>query len=73
MNDRILGGVSLDVFENEPLPANSPLWDLENTFLTPHSAANSSVAALGKFAERQIERFESGLPLENLVDLKIGY
>lgn len=73
MNDRILGGVSLDVFENEPLPANSPLWDLENTFLTPHSAANSSVAALGKFAERQIERFESGLPLENLVDPKMGY
>jgi phosphoglycerate dehydrogenase-like enzyme len=36
-NDRFLGAV-LDVFENEPLEADSPLWDAENTIITPHNS-----------------------------------
>lgn len=68
LNDGTLGGVSLDVFENEPLDKSSPLWGFDNAYLTPHSAANSSVAALGVFVEKQISLFEKGLPLENLVD-----
>lgn len=36
-----INGAYLDVFEQEPLPSNSPLWDLENVIITPHSAGHS--------------------------------
>lgn len=73
LEDGTLGGVSLDVFEVEPLPSDSPLWDLENAHIFPHVAANSDVIALGKYVDGQIKRHETGEGLENLVDLKLGY
>jgi len=73
LKDGTLGGVSLDVFENEPLSANSPLWDFENAYIFPHVAANSDVKSLGQYVDGQIKRYESGEGLENLVDLKLGY
>jgi len=73
LEDGTLGGASLDVFEVEPLPSDSPLWDLENAHLFPHVAANSDVIALGKYVDGQITRYEAGEGLENLVDLKLGY
>ena len=69
----ILGGVSLDVFETEPLPPKSPLWTMDTVFMTPHAAAASDVKALFRHVERQIGRFEAGVPLENLVDRDAGY
>ncbi len=39
LRDHKLGGAALDVFEKEPLPVDSPLWDLENLLITPHTAA----------------------------------
>lgn len=69
----VLGGASLDVFEQEPLAKDSPFWDMDNVYVTPHVAASSDVKALFAHVEQQINRFESGLPLEYLVDRKAGY
>lgn len=41
LRDGRLAGACLDVFEFEPLPADSPLWDMENVFVMPHSAGHS--------------------------------
>lgn len=73
LQDGTLGGASLDVFEEEPLPVDSPFWNMDNVYVTPHVAASSDVRALFAHVEQQIERFESGLPLQHLVDRKAGY
>jgi D-3-phosphoglycerate dehydrogenase / 2-oxoglutarate reductase len=44
LQDGIIGGAALDVFENEPLPANSPLLQIENVMLAPHNANSSPLA-----------------------------
>ncbi len=70
-----IGGAGLDVFEKEPLPATSPLWDMENVILTPHmSGANKDYMemACALFADN-LRRFEKGQPLFNLVDRALGY
>jgi len=73
LDDGTLTGASLDVFEREPLPADSPLWTHPKLFITPHNAAQSDPKALTKYVLGQIERFERGLPLENVVDRQRGY
>jgi phosphoglycerate dehydrogenase-like enzyme len=70
-----LAGAGLDVFEDEPLPASSPLWDLDNVILTPHVAGLTPLyyertAAL--FADN-LDRFLSGRPLANRFDPGRGY
>ncbi|MGO9450196.1 MAG: D-2-hydroxyacid dehydrogenase [Candidatus Binataceae bacterium] len=70
-----IGGAGLDVFEHEPLEADSPLWDLENVILTPHiSGANRGymVKACELFAEN-LRRFAANQPLLNVVDPVHGY
>ena len=71
--DGRLRGVSLDVFEQEPLPADSPLWGFENAVLTPHDAAVSDERALARYVRRQVDRYERGEPLENVVNRERGY
>jgi len=71
--DGTLFGASLDVFENEPLVPESPLWGFENAVITPHMAAVSDPSALAQHVAKQIKRFESGQPLEHLVDRSLGY
>lgn len=70
-----LGGAGLDVFEHEPLQAESPLWDMENVIMTPHISGDSRGymdQACELFAEN-LRRFTSNRPLLNLVDPKLGY
>ena len=64
---------SLDVFASEPLPADSPFWTHPKVVLTPHNAADTDPDEISKYVARQIERFEAGGALENVVDRKRGY
>ena len=64
-----LGGAYLDVFETEPLPAESPLWSLRNVIITPH-ASDNIVGWPRRFAELfadNLERWRAGDPLRNVV------
>lgn len=73
LETNVLGAASLDVFEKEPLSAESPLWDFANVVITPHAAAASDVGALFRHVERQLDRLESGQALEHVVDRLSGY
>ncbi|MGD9867884.1 MAG: 2-hydroxyacid dehydrogenase [Hyphomicrobiales bacterium] len=68
-----LWACSLDVFEEEPLPASSPLWVHPRVIVTPHNASISDDMAVCHHVLRQIGRFERGEPLENVVDVARGY
>jgi phosphoglycerate dehydrogenase-like enzyme len=70
-----IGGAVLDVFNEEPLPSDSPLYDTPNLILTPHTSWSSD-----RVVDRSIDlfvanlrRFAAGEPLENVVDLEAGY
>ena len=70
-----LGGAGLDVTEPQPLPADSPLWDLENVLITAHTSGASP-----RYWERQeallsdnLARYLDGRPLRNLVDYDHAY
>jgi len=68
-----LKGASLDVFEMEPLPPNSPLWSYPNVFISPHNSAISTPDAVAAYIAGQIEACERGEPLRNVVDRARGY
>jgi glyoxylate/hydroxypyruvate reductase A len=73
LDDGTLGAASLDVFETEPLPIDSPFWSHPKVVLTPHNAADTDPDEISKYVARQIERFEAGGTLENVVDRTRGY
>jgi phosphoglycerate dehydrogenase-like enzyme len=71
-----IAGAALDVYENEPLPRDHPLWDAPNTILTPHIAAQGG----RHLAERRYEivlenfrNFSAGKPLRNEVDKAVWF
>lgn len=70
-----IAGAGLDVVEVEPLPEASPLWDMPNVLLTPHSsgvAADYWSRAMAIFADN-LQRYIDGRALNNLVDKREGY
>ena len=70
-----IAGAALDVFVEEPLPSNHPLWDLPNVLLTPHISGASSIyndLASDLFAEN-LRRYAAQERLLNLVDKEKGY
>jgi glyoxylate/hydroxypyruvate reductase len=73
LDDGTLGAVSLDVYATEPLPADSPFWTHPKVVLTPHNAADTDPDEISEYVARQIERFEAGGALENVVDPARGY
>ncbi len=73
LDDGTLGAVSLDVFGQEPLPADSRFWIHPKVVLTPHNAADTDADAISRYVGTQITRFEQGRALENVVDRGRGY
>ena len=66
---------ALDVFDKEPLPLNSPLWEMENVLITPHIANLTQ-----NYWDTQIELFifnmgnySNNVPLKNVIDLNKEY
>lgn len=68
-----LKGATLDVFETEPLPSDSPLWTHPLVTVTPHNAAMSEPEAIASLIAQQIRRLEAGEPLQHVVDPARGY
>lgn len=70
-----LAGAALDVFATEPLPPDSPLWELDNVLLSPHTAALSAHEneRIVDVLIENLHRFRAGQPLRNRVDVEHFY
>jgi phosphoglycerate dehydrogenase-like enzyme len=75
LREERIAGAALDVVVPEPLPPDSPLWDMPNVILTPHSATSSQ-----QFRQRLLDlfcdnlrRYVAGEPLLNVVDKEAGF
>jgi phosphoglycerate dehydrogenase-like enzyme len=77
LQQRRIAGASLDVFEEEPLPENSPLWNMENVLISPHCTDRTEdpdwlELSMRAFIEN-FHRYQKGECLENIVDKRAGY
>ena len=68
-------GAGLDVTDPEPLPADSPLWQMDNVIITPHVAAAGagSMRRVAIIAVENLRRYLAGERLLNVVDMRAGY
>jgi phosphoglycerate dehydrogenase-like enzyme len=75
LREEKIGGAALDVFEEEPLPADSPLWELENVLITPHTAGLTEKLWERHYAtiSGNLRRYLKNEPLLSVVDKKQGY
>jgi glyoxylate/hydroxypyruvate reductase len=73
LDDGTLGAATLDVFETEPLPAASPLWQHKGLTITPHNASASDPETILRNVLKQIAVFEAGETMDNIVDPAQGY
>ena len=75
LQEERIAGAGLDVFEREPLPSDSPLWDMRNVVITPHFAGMTphySDRVIEIFCDN-LQRYRRGEPLRNVVDKRLGY
>jgi glyoxylate/hydroxypyruvate reductase A len=68
-----LSGATLDVFQTEPLPPDSPFWTHPRVVLTPHVASMTIAETAAEAVVANIRRIQAGQPPEHTVDLKRGY
>jgi phosphoglycerate dehydrogenase-like enzyme len=70
-----IGGAALDVFDWEPLPPDSPFWELPNTIVSPHMSGDFEgwLEAVVRLFVGNLRRFVAGKPLLNVVDKREGY
>ncbi|KAK7101574.1 glyoxylate/hydroxypyruvate reductase A-like [Littorina saxatilis] len=68
-----IGGAILDVFNEEPLPADSELWSLPNIVITPHVSGPSLPDQVAKTFVDNLKLYNSGKPMNNVVDWNKGY
>lgn len=75
LQGRHLAGAALDVTEIEPLPLDSPLWQMPNVIITPHVGAQSAdrLQIVTDFFCENLRRFLAGFPLHNVVDKRLGF
>ncbi|ADB33644.1 D-isomer specific 2-hydroxyacid dehydrogenase NAD-binding protein [Kribbella flavida DSM 17836] len=75
LRDGQIAGAGLDAHGVEPLPPNSPFWDLPNVIVTPHNGATSTATARRgeQIVGQNLRRFRSGQELLNVVDKSAGY
>ena len=67
--------MALDVFEEEPLGADSPLWDLPGVYITPHNAifSDNCDGRIFEMVCQNLKAYAKGEPLTDLVDFSRGY
>jgi phosphoglycerate dehydrogenase-like enzyme len=75
LRNRRIAGAALDVFEKEPLPQDSPLWDLENLLITPHTASQTEQLWPRHYQvfSENLRRYLAQEPLLFVVDKQKGY
>lgn len=77
LQEKKLGGAVLDVANVEPLPADSPLWDMENVVITPHISGHDddpvNCASIFEIFKENLTRYIKHEPLTHVVDRSRGY
>ncbi|TAM57558.1 D-2-hydroxyacid dehydrogenase [bacterium] len=69
----LIAGAAIDVFEEEPLPPESPLWNCPGVFITPHVSGINRPEDVAPPILENLRRFAAGEPLCSVVDLERGY
>ena len=73
LRNGVISGAVLDVFEQEPLASDSPLWSLPNVYITPHTSALSFPDEIARVFIENYQRYLRHEPLMHVVDFELGY
>jgi phosphoglycerate dehydrogenase-like enzyme len=75
LKEKKIAGAALDVFPEEPLPEDHPLWKIPNVIITPHIAGYSALynERAVKLFSKNLELYLTNRPLYNVMDVQKGY